>query len=342
MSFILRVGKVHMATMKYVDITASGVAEHMFVKHGAIPRCCANDVLVKVIACGVNRPDVLQRMGLYAPPPNASPILGLEVAGEVIAVGKDVTSWSVGDRVCALCNGGGYAEFVAVPAGQCLPIPEGLSAVEAASLPETFFTVWSNVFQRAQLRQGESLLVHGGTSGIGVAAIQLCNAMGARVFATARSAEKSATCEMLGAERAVDTSRQDFVTQIMTLTQGHGVDVILDMVGGTYLQKNIACAAEDARVVSIACLEGSRTEVDLMQIIRKRLMLTGSLLRPQSADTKALIASQLKQQVWPLLVSRRIVPRIDTVFCLADVVEAHRLMESGQHVGKIVLEVCSD
>ncbi len=281
----------------------------------------------------------MQRQGLYAPPPGASPILGLEVSGEVVATGNDVSAWSVADRVCALTNGGGYAEYVAVPAGQCLPVPAGLPVEEAAALPETFFTVWANVFDRAGLKPGESFLVHGGSSGIGTAAIQMAKSLGSKVFTTAGSAEKCAACQRLGADVAINYTEQDYVEVLKEATDGQGVDVILDMVGGDYVARNLELAAVDGRIASISFLRGSQVEIDMMQILHKRLTVTGSTLRPRSAEAKAGIAEKLRAQIWPFIESKTIKPLIAARFPLADVVESHKLMESSKHIGKIILMV---
>ncbi|WP_226876369.1 NAD(P)H-quinone oxidoreductase [Microbulbifer hainanensis] len=323
--------------MRYINLPEYGGPEVMQLAEGEKPLPAAGEVLIEVKAAGVNRPDVFQRMGLYPPPPGASPILGLEVAGKIVALGEGVARWRVGDEVCALANGGGYAEFCTVPAGQCLPVPEGLSLVDAAALPETFFTVWSNVFDRAGLRAGESLLVHGGSSGIGTTAIQLAANLGAQVFATAGSDEKCAACEKLGADKAVNYKSQDFVEVLREATDGRGVDVILDMVGGDYVDRNIQLAARDGRIVNIAFLQGSRVRVDMLPVMLKRLTLTGSTLRPQSAEAKAAIARSLEQKAWPLLAAGKIRPQISATFPLEQVAEAHRLMESNSHIGKIVL-----
>ncbi|MBT8367993.1 MAG: NAD(P)H-quinone oxidoreductase [Deltaproteobacteria bacterium] len=325
--------------MRYINISKHGEPEVMEVKEGEAPDPAKGEVLIRVHAAGVNRPDVMQRQGLYPPPPDASPILGLEVSGEVAATGDDVSAWSVSDRVCALTNGGGYAEYVAVPAGQCLPVPEGLPVEEAAALPETFFTVWANVFDRARLKPGETFLVHGGSSGIGTTAIQLAKSMGAKVFTTAGSAEKCASCQRLGADVAVNYTEQDYVKVLKEATDGQGVDVILDMVGGDYVARNLELAAMDGRMVSISFLKGSRVEIDMMHILRKRLIITGSTLRPRSAEAKAGIAQNLRAQVWPLIESGKIKPLIAARFPLADVYEAHKLMESSIHIGKIILTV---
>ncbi len=298
----------------------------------------ANEVLIRVHAAGINRPDVLQRQGLYPPPADASPILGLEVAGEVVVCGDQVARWQVGDKVCALVNGGGYAEYALAPEAQCLPIPESFSFVEAATLPETFFTVWHNLFQRAQLMAGETLLIHGGTSGIGVCAIQLAVVFGVNVIATASSAEKCAAITALGAV-AINYHEQDFVAVVKQLTAGQGANVILDMVGGDYIQRNFSAATKEGRIVSIAFLNGSKVNIDLMPIMLKRLTLTGSTLRAQSAVAKAKIAQELEFRVWPFFAAKKIKPVIDSVFSFAQVVDAHRRMESNQHIGKIVLNL---
>ncbi|WP_308366775.1 MULTISPECIES: NAD(P)H-quinone oxidoreductase [unclassified Microbulbifer] len=323
--------------MRYMDLPEHGGPEVMQLAEGEKPQPAAGEVLIKVAAAGVNRPDVVQRMGLYPPPPGASAVLGLEVAGEIVELGENVQRWKPGDTVCALANGGGYAEFVAVPATQCLPVPEGLSMVEAAALPETFFTVWSNVFDRAELKAGEILLVHGGSSGIGTTAIQLGKNFGARVFATAGSAEKCAACEKLGAEKAINYKTEDFVEVVREATGGHGADVILDMVGGDYVDRNIQLAARDGRIVNIAFLQGARVQVNMLPVMLKRLTLTGSTLRPRTAEEKAAIASALEKKVWPLIEEGRIRPQIAATFPLGQVSDAHRLMESSGHIGKIVL-----
>ena len=325
--------------MRFINISEHGGPEVMEIKEGETPDPGKGEVLIRVHATGVNRPDVMQRQGLYAPPRGASPILGLEVSGEVVATGNDVSAWSVADRVCALTNGGGYAEYVAVPAGQCLPVPAGLPVEEAAALPETFFTVWANVFDRAGLKPGESFLVHGGSSGIGTAAIQMAKSLGSKVFTTAGSAEKCAACQSLGADVAVNYTEQDYVKVLKEATDGQGVDVILDMVGGDYVARNLELAAVDGRIASISFLRGSQVEIDMMQILRKRLTVTGSTLRPRSAEAKAGIAQKLRAQIWPLIEIGEIKPLIAARFPLADVVESHKLMESSKHIGKIILMV---
>ena len=325
--------------MKFCDISTPGGAEVLAISECAAPTPAKGEVLVKVAAAGVNRPDIVQRMGLYPPPPGASPILGLEVSGEVIEMGEGVDNYAIGDKVCALCNGGGYAEYVAVPVSQCLPIPNGLSMVEAASLPETFFTVWSNVMDRGKLREGERFLVHGGSSGIGVTAIQIAKAMGATVYTTAGNDEKCKACLDLGADAAINYKNEDFVEQIQSLTNNQGINLILDMVGGAYIEKNIQIAAMDGRIVNIAYLQGPQQNVNFLPIMLKRLVLTGSTLRPQSAKTKASIAQSLQQRVWPLIESGQIKPVIHSTFDFDKATEAHTLMESSKHIGKIILEV---
>ena len=303
------------------------------------PEPGAGDVLIKVAAAGVNRPDVLQRMGVYAPPPDASPILGLEVAGTIAAVGTGVTQWRAGDAVCALTPGGGYAEFCRTPAAHCLPIPANLSLSEAAALPETAFTVWGNLFERGRLAAGETVLVHGGTSGIGTMAIQLAKALGATVIATARGDDKCAACRGLGADVAIDYAATDFVAAAMAATGGRGVDVVLDIVGGDYTARNLAALGMNGRLVLVGFQRGPAATVDLTTIMRKRLVITGSMLRPQSHDEKAALATALRTKVWPLIESGRIRPLINARFPLAEAAAAHRLMESSAHIGKIVLTV---
>lgn len=297
------------------------------------------EILVRVEAAGVNRPDIVQRMGLYPPPPGAPATPGLEIAGSIAAVGPGVTLWRAGERVCALVGGGGYAEYCTVHESHALPVPKGLSAIEAAALPETFFTVWTNVFERARLGAGETLLVHGGSSGIGTTAIQLGRAFGARVIVTAGSAGKCTACLNLGAEAAIDYREQDFVAEVKRLTGGRGADVILDMVGGDYIARNIQAAAPDGRIVSIAFLKGSTVEVNFMPVMLKRLTLTGSTLRPRGIEEKAALARTLRERVWPLLEAGRIRPLIDRTFPLAEAAQAHELMERSGHIGKIVLTV---
>lgn len=326
--------------MKYITTKNPGDASQLFIDEAEIPSPETDEVLIRVHAAGINRPDILQRQGLYPPPADASPILGLEVAGEIIACGDNVKRWQVGDKVCALVNGGGYAEYVVAPAAQCLPIPENFSYIDAAALPETFFTVWHNVFQRAQLKAGDILLIHGGTSGIGTSAIQLAQAFGATAIATAGSAEKCQAIERLGA-MAINYREHDFVSVIKEITAGQGCNVILDMVGGEYVQRNFSAAAKDARIVNIAFLSGSKVNIDLMPLMLKRLVLTGSTLRAQSADVKAHIAAELEERVWPLLNAQKIKPVIDSVFPFEQVTDAHLRMESSQHIGKIILTIHS-
>jgi len=295
------------------------------------------EVLIRVAAAGVNRPDVFQRRGRYAPPPGASDIPGLEVSGRIEALGPGVSGVAVGDAVCALVSGGGYAEYCVAPAPQCLPVPRGMDVVTAAAIPETFFTVWTNVFQRGRLQPGESLLVHGGSSGIGTTAIQLAKAKGARVFATAGTPDKCAACERLGAERCVDYRTGDFVAVIRELTGGRGVDVVLDMVGADYFARNLEVLAVEGRLVEIATLHGVKAEVNLQAIMGRRLTITGSTLRPRPVADKAAIATELRQHVWPLLEAGTVKPIIHATFPLRDAAEAHRVMESSVHTGKLLL-----
>jgi NADPH:quinone reductase len=325
--------------MKCIEISKPGGPEVLVVADRPTPSPKANEILVKVAAAGVNRPDVLQRMGKYAPPKDASDLPGLEIAGEVSALGSAVTKFKIGDKVCALTHGGGYAEYCVTPEVQALPMPKGLSALEAASLPETFFTVWSNVYDRAHLAPGESLLVQGGSSGIGVTAIQIAAAMGNRVFATAGSDEKCAACVNLGAEKAINYKTGDFGAEIMAATGGKGVNVILDMVGGDYVPREIKCLAEDGRLVFIASLGGAKAEIDIFEIQRRRLVITGSTLRPRPVEFKGAIARSLREKIWPLIEAGKIKPVIYKTFPLAQASEAHKLMESSQHIGKIVLSV---
>jgi len=304
-----------------------------------VPRPRAGEILIKVKAAGVNRPDVSQRRGHYPPPPGASDLPGLEVAGEVVAVGADVTRWQPGDSVTALTPGGGYAEYCIAPETNALPVPHGYTFTEAAAIPETYFTVWHNVFQRAGLQEGETFLVHGGTSGIGTTAIQLAKAFGARVFATAGSEEKVETCRKLGADVAINYKTQDFVTAVREATGDMGVDVILDMVAGSYIDRNFSAAAMDGRIVQIAVLGGANGEINASKLMMKRLTYTGSTLRPRSIEFKGRIAAELEAKVWPLLASRQISPVMDTIFPLREAWRAHERMEEGDHIGKIVLDV---
>jgi putative PIG3 family NAD(P)H quinone oxidoreductase len=304
-----------------------------------MPAPGAGEVLIKVTAAGVNRPDVLQRLGKYPPPPGASDIPGLEVAGHIAERGAGVVEWQTGDAVCALLSGGGYAEFCVAPQVQCLRPPAGLSLREAAGLPETFFTVWTNVFERGRLQKGETILIHGGSSGIGTTAIQLAHAFGARVLATAGSVEKCAACRQLGAEVAVNYRAADFVVLLKDATAGRGVDVILDMVGGDYVARNLDLLATEGRLVQIAFLKSSKVELDLMQVMRRRLTITGSTLRPRSPEEKGQIARALEQHVWPLIDAGRVKPVIHAQFPLDRAADAHRMMEAGDHIGKIILTV---
>ncbi len=325
--------------MTAIDPAAPGGPEVLLPVTRPVPHPGPGEVLVKVAAAGVNRPDVLQRLGLYPMPPGVPTIMGLEIAGTVAAVGDDVERWRVGDAVCALVAGGGYAEYCVAPAGQCLPVPAGMAMTDAAGLPETWFTVWSNVVDRGHARAGETMLVHGGTSGIGVTAIQLGTALGLTVIVTAGSADKCAAALALGAAHAIDYNAQDFVAEVARITGGKGVDLVLDMVGGDYVPRNLQCLADDGRHVSIAFQRGMKAELDLVPVMRKRLTLTGSMLRPRSVAFKAAIAETLEGAIWPEFESGRLKPVTDRVFALADAAEAHRRMEAGTHVGKIVLSV---
>lgn len=327
--------------MRQVVCQGAGGPEVMTLADAPLPTVGEGEVLIRVAWAGVNRPDVLQRAGAYPPPPDASPILGLEVSGTVVATGPGV-SLPLGALVCALVPGGGYAEYCRAPAAHCLALPRGLDLRQAAALPETLFTVWNNVFDRAGLRAGERFLVHGGSSGIGVAAIQLAKAAGAEVFATVGSEEKRQACLALGADVAINYREQDFVAEVKARTDQRGVDVILDMVGGTYVQKNLSCLAPGGRLANIAFLQGSRVEVDLMPIMLKRLTVTGSTLRPRSHAEKAAIADALRQRVWPWVESGKVKAVVDRSFPLAEVQAAHRLMESSAHIGKILLEVSGE
>ena len=325
--------------MRAIEIAKPGGPEALVPGERPLPTPKPNEILVKVAAAGVNRPDILQRQGLYAVPPDASDLPGLEIAGEVVACGASATRWKVGDKVCALAHGGGYAEYCVVPEVQALPVPKGLSMIEAASLPETFFTVWSNVYDRGRLKAGETLLVHGGSSGIGVTAIQIARAMGNRVLATAGSDEKCAACVKLGADKAINYRSQDFLAEVLAATDNKGVNVILDMVGGDYVPKELKCLAEEGRLVFIAFLRGPKTELDINEVMRRRLTLTGSTLRPRPVEFKGAVAASLREHVWPLIEAGKIKPVIFKTFPLAAAAEAHRLMESSQHIGKLVLTV---
>ena len=325
--------------MRAIEIVQPGGPEVLQLCDRPTPTLKAGEVLIKVHAAGINRPDVFQRTGNYPVPPGASDLPGLEVAGEIVDGDLSGSAFSKGDMVCALVQGGGYAEYCTAPLEQCLPAPKGLSALEAASLPETFFTVWSNVFDRGALAEGETVLVQGGTSGIGVTAIQLLSAMGHRVFATAGTDDKCRACEQLGAERGINYKTEDFGEVVKALTKGRGVDVVLDMVGGDYINREIRCLADDGRIVLIALLGGAKTQVDLGHILRRRLTLTGSTLRPRPVAFKAAIGRKLLQHAWPLLESGRIKPVIYKTFPLDQAAAAHALMESSAHVGKIMLQV---
>jgi NADPH2:quinone reductase len=327
-------------TMLHIATEGAGGPEVMRIATGPTPAPAPDELLIAVHAAGVNRPDIQQRRGLYPPPPGASPILGLEAAGTVAALGAAVTGWQVGEAVCALTNGGAYAEYVAVPAAQALRPPRGYDHLRAAALPETCFTVWANLFERGGLRAGESVLVHGGSSGIGTTAIQLAKAFGATVYVTAGSAEKCAACLSLGADAAIDYRRQDFVAEIARLTGRRGVDVVLDMVGGDYIPRNIRCLALDGRLVQIAFLQGSKVaEFDMLPVMTRRLTLTGSTMRPRSTAQKGAIAEALRERVCPLFEAGRCAPVIHATFPLAEAAAAHALMESSAHVGKIMLTV---
>jgi putative PIG3 family NAD(P)H quinone oxidoreductase len=326
--------------MRYVDLPTHGAPEVMKLATGPLPQPRPGEILVKVEAAGVNRPDVAQRQGTYPPPKDASPILGLEIAGAVVALGEGVIDYRIGDKVCGLTNGGGYAEYCVVPSGQALPWPKGYDAVGAATVPETFFTVWANLFQMAGLMEGDSVLIHGGSSGIGTTAIQLAKAFGATVYATAGSQEKCEACEKLGATRAINYKTQDFAEVLKAETAGQGVDVVLDMIGASYFEKNLSVLAKDGCLSIIAFLGGAQAEkVNLAPIMTKRLTVTGSTMRPRTADEKRAIRDELTAQVWPLLEEGTVAPVIHTVLPFEDVVEAHRLMETSSHIGKIVLKL---
>lgn len=325
--------------MRAIEIVTTESGNRLQIMDATMPKPAPHQVLILVAAAGVNRPDLMQRQGVYPPPPGASEILGLEVAGTVVEVGSAVDTLAVGDRVCALLSGGGYAEYCLASAGCCLPLPQGFSFVEAAGLAECLFTVWSNVFQRGRLGAGESLLVHGGASGIGSFSIQLAKAFGNTVYVTAGNADKCRRCVELGAAAAIDYRQQDFVAEIATLTGGRGVDVILDMIGGDYLPRNLKGLASEGRLLQIAIQHGAKVEINLWQIMQKRLTLTGSTLRARDDAFKTAIAGELRQRVWPLLENGTVKPVIDSVFALADAEQAHARLESGQHFGKIILEL---
>jgi len=327
------------STMTVIEIARPGPPDVLVPAMRPVPVPAAGEVLVRVAAAGVNRPDVMQRAGSYPAPPGASDIPGLELAGTIVSVGAGVEAWTPGDAVCALVAGGGYAEYAVAPAPQCLPVPAGLDLVSAGAMPETFFTVWSNVFDRGRLQAGETLLVHGGSSGIGTTAIQMAVALGARVLATAGSPEKCAACERLGAERAINYRTEDFVLAVGSATGNRGVDVVLDMVGGDYVPRNLELLATDGRLVQIALLGGAKAEINLWRLMQRRLTITGSTLRPRSVADKGTIAAALRRTVWPLVEQGRIRPVIHATFPLARAADAHRTMEAGAHIGKIVLTV---
>ena len=327
------------SSMRYIEHGTGGAPEVMHPGQTAAPQAGPGDVLIKVAYAGVNRPDCLQRSGRYPPPPGASPILGLEASGHVVAVGEGVTQWRVGDAVCGLANGGAYAEYVAIPQGQVLPVPKGLSLLQAAALPENYFTVWTNVFQRGRLQSGETFLVHGGSSGIGLTAIQLAKAFGARVLCTVGNTDKVEACLKAGADVAINYRTQDFVDEALAATAQQGVNIILDMVGGDYMQRNLKALSVDGRLVQIAFLQPSKTEVDWIALMVKRLTFTGSTLRPRSVADKAKMAAELKQNVWPMMEQGKCLPVIHQVFDLDQAAQAHALMESSTHIGKIMLKV---
>ena len=325
--------------MRAVEIAAPGGPEVLRPTMRPVPSPGTGEVLVRVEAAGVNRPDVMQRQGRYPPPPGASDLPGMEIAGEIVALGADVSGVAVGDKIASLLPGGGYAGYALAAAPLCMPIPKGLSMVEAAAIPETFMTVWTNLFERGGCKAGDNVLIHGGTSGIGTAAIQMAAAWGARVYATAGSADKARACEKLGALRGIDYKTEDFVAIIKEETKGYGIDITLDMVAGSYVQKNLDLAAVEGRVVTISTLGGARAEVNLVSIMQKRLTLTGSTLRARTVMQKAAVAAGVRKNIWPLLESKRIAPVIYKTFPLDEASEAHRLMESSNHIGKIVLTV---
>ena len=325
--------------MAVVEIAAPGGPEQLKPAVRPVPEPGAGEVLVRVAASGVNRPDVMQRQGRYPPPPGASDLPGMEIAGEIVALGQQVVGLAIGDKITSLLPGGGYAEYAVAAAPLCMPVPKGLSMVEAAAIPETFMTVWTNLFERGHVKSGDKVLIHGGTSGIGTAAIQLAAAFGAHVYATAGSADKARACEKLGAIRGIDYKTEDFVAVIREDTKGYGIDVTLDIVGGSYVQRNLDIAAVEGRVVTISMLGGSRAEINLNTILPKRLTLTGSTLRTRTVAQKAAVADAVRQNVWPLFESKRVYPVIFKTFPLSLASEAHRLMESSNHIGKIVLTV---
>jgi len=328
--------------MKYIDHGQGGPASCMQVKQGDLPQLKSGEVLIEVAYAGVNRPDVLQRAGAYPPPAGASPVLGLEIAGKIVAQADDVQEWKINDSVCALTPGGGYAEYCAAPASNCLPVPKGLSLAEAAALPENYFTVWANVFDRGRLRAGESFLVHGGAGGIGITAIQLAKAFGATVYTTVNGSDKIDAVKKLGADAAIDYKKQDWAEEIRKLTGKKGVNCILDMVGGSYIEKNLQLLKPNGRLVQIAFLQGSKVDLDCMPILTRSLTFTGSTLRPRSVEEKATIAQALLKNIWPLLEAKKVGTLIHAVYPLHEVQKAHELMESSAHIGKIVLKVKRD
>jgi len=328
--------------MTFIESTGAGGPEVLRPARMAVPQPGPDEVLVKVAAAGINRPDVLQRTGSYPPPPGASDVLGLEVAGTIVAVGEGVAETRLGERVCALVHSGGYAEYCLAADPLCLPVPQGFSMLEAAALPETFFTVWTNVFERGRLKAGETVLIHGGSSGIGTTAIQLAKVKGAHVIVTVGSADKALACKELGADHAIDYKTEDFVERVKTITEKKGVDLILCMVGGSYIQRNFKALAVEGRLVQIAFLGGAKAEVDFTLLMIKRLTFTGSTLRPRSVAQKAAIAEALRAEVWPLLEHGSIRPVISTVLPLAEAGKAHALMEESRHIGKIMLAVAAD
>ena len=325
--------------MTAIEITSFGGPEVLVPGKRPVPQPAAGEVLIKVAAAGINRPDILQRTGGYAPPPGASDLPGLEVAGEIVALAPGVTSWKIGDKVCALVAGGGYAEYCVAPAPQVLPVPKGFDMVQAGAVPETFFTVWTNVFERGALKKGETFLVHGGSSGIGTTAIQLAHHFGARVIATVGGDDKAKACRDLGADLVVNYRNQDFVAEVMAATEKNGADLILDMVGGEYINRNLSCLALDGRLVMIAFLQGPKAEVNFAEVMQRRLTITGSTLRPQSDQAKAKIAAAVETHVWPLIQRGAFKVVMDSEYLLADAPQAHWRIETPGHVGKIVLKV---
>ena len=326
-------------SMQYIDHGQGGSASCMQIKQAPVPQLRSGEVLIEVAYAGVNRPDVFQRMGAYPPPPGASPILGLEIAGKIAAKADDVKQWQIGDEVCALTPGGGYAEYCTAPASHCLPIPQGLTLAEAAALPENYFTVWSNVFERGRLKAGENFLVHGGAGGIGYTAIQLAKAFGAKVFTTVTGTDQIKAVQKLGADVVLDYSVQDWAKEVATLAGLHGIDCILDFVGGPYISKNLKLLTRNGRLVQIAFLQGAKVELDCLPILTKNLTFTGSMLRPRSDEEKASIAQALLENVWPLFASKKLNVLVSAVFPLSEAQKAHELMESSGHIGKIVLKV---